>query len=132
MTAAAAALTTGRAQLQKRIMGLLRRIDKNTLGVSQAWDETHLCWDESRKFLSNFPKIGERPSKRRTSHTTTSSSPEHDLDDVFAEWLNMTGFLCALGGVSVQKRPSPRSNLANVNLPAENRKVSIISGKCRK
>ena len=74
----------------------------NCAGVSQSWDETHLCWDESRKFLSTFPKTGERPSKRRTSHAT---SPEHELDDVFSEWLNMTGFLCALGGVSVQKRP---------------------------
>ena len=32
LAAAAAQLTTGRAQLQKRIMALLRRIDKNTPG----------------------------------------------------------------------------------------------------
>ena len=33
LTSATSALTTGRAQLQKRIMSLLRRIDKNTPGI---------------------------------------------------------------------------------------------------
>ena len=87
----------------------------------------HAGWDESRKFLSSFPKIGERPSKRRTSHTS-SSSPEHELEDVFSEWLNMTGFLCALGGVSIQKRPAARPMSANLP-PSETRKVSIISAQ---
>ena len=57
------------------------------LGVSQAWDETHLCWEESRKCLSTSPKVGERPCKRRTSQAT---SPEHELYDMFSEWLNMS------------------------------------------
>lgn len=37
--------------------------------------------------------------RRKTSHQNS----EHDLDEQINEWANMTGFLCALGGVCLQK-----------------------------
>lgn len=38
--------------------------------------------------------------KRRASHQNS----EHELEEQINEWANMTGFLCALGGVCLQKR----------------------------
>lgn len=60
--------------------------------------------------LVNYPKSkledGQMESfhrstgKRRASHQNS----EHELEEQINEWANMTGFLCALGGVCLQKR----------------------------
>ena len=61
LSAATGALTTGRAQLQKRIMSLLRRIDKNTPSILSAWDETHLCKFSVQEVIPHHPpEITER------------------------------------------------------------------------
>lgn len=39
-------------------------------------------------------------AKRRASHQNT----DHDLDDNLNEWVNMTGFLCALGSVALNNK----------------------------
>lgn len=103
-------LNTGRAVLQKRIMALLRKIETGNQGVLQAWDDTFINWESTTKLLSQFPKqksddvqqsdTFHRMGKRRASHHST----EHELEDQVNEWANMTGFLCALGGVCLQRK----------------------------
>ena len=39
---------------------------------------------------------------------TSLISPEHELDDILAEWANMTGFLSALGSVWLPSRQQPK------------------------
>lgn len=100
----------GRMVLQKKIMSLLRKIDKCNHGVAQAWDDTFINWEVTTKHLSQFPKQkGDetqqsdtfyRMGKRRASHHST----EHELEDQVNEWANMTGFLLALGGVCLQRK----------------------------
>ncbi|XP_061381532.1 neurofibromin isoform X2 [Danaus plexippus] len=107
-------LTTGSAALQKRIMALLRKIEHCANGVQPVWEETFRCWDSVCKLLQKYPKgfgAGEEAieplhraaAKRRVSHHT---STEHDIDMQIQEWANITSFLCALGGVCLQRRPS--------------------------
>lgn len=104
-------LNTGRAVLQKRIMALLRKIETGNQGVGQAWDDTFINWESTTKHLSQFPKqksddvqssdtFHRMGGKRRASHHST----EHELEDQVNEWANMTGFLCALGGVCLQRK----------------------------
>ena len=112
---ASSTLTMGRMVLQKKIMSLLRKIDTCNPGVSMAWDDTFIHWDNATKNLSQFPKQGKgddgsgqtssmdtfhRIGKRRASHHST----EHELEDQVNEWANMTGFLLALGGVCLQRK----------------------------
>ena len=127
-------LTTGRAALQKRVMCLLRKIEHCTQGCSQAWEDTFLAWESTTKSLVSYPKAkleleGQNESihrnvlKRRTSQHST----EHELEDQLNEWANMTGFLCALGGVCLQwKSSSNKSNLNSGNL-SDSRKFNILN-----
>ncbi|XP_060809014.1 neurofibromin [Amyelois transitella] len=109
-------LTTGSAALQKRIMALLRKIEHCVNGVQPVWEETFRCWDSLCKLLQKYPKgQGEKlddcqvealhraVAKRRVSHHTSS---EHDFELQVQEWANITSFLCALGGVCLQRRPA--------------------------
>ncbi|XP_048487858.1 neurofibromin [Plutella xylostella] len=102
------------AALQKRIMALLRKIEHCVNGVQPVWEETFRCWDSLCKLLQKYPKgQGERAdecqlealhraaAKRRVSHHASS---DHDFE--IQEWANITSFLCALGGVCLQRRPS--------------------------
>ncbi|XP_077535309.1 neurofibromin 1 isoform X3 [Haemaphysalis longicornis] len=116
LATASTVLTTGRAVLQKRIMALLRKIEHCTQGCSLAWEDTFMNWDAVTKLLVSYPKtkleegqmicesLHRTIGKRRASHQST----EHELEDQLNEWANMTGFLCALGGVCLQRR-SPSS-----------------------
>ncbi|XP_045482705.1 neurofibromin [Harmonia axyridis] len=109
---------SGRSSLQKRIMGLLRKIEHCVNGVQPAWEETFMNWNSMYKILSSYPKAkvedGQIESfhrstgKRRASHQNS----EHELEDQINEWANMTGFLCALGGVCLQRRSPSRPLLA--------------------
>ena len=37
-------------------------------------------------------------------------SQEHEMDDIFYEWANMTGFLSALGSVWLPSKQPPKHN----------------------
>lgn len=126
-------LTTGRAALQKRINSLLRKIENCTNGCLQAWEDTFMNWDATTKFLVSFPKtkldseqldaFHRNVSKRRASHQST----EHELEDQFNEWANMTGFLCAIGGVCLQKKSNSKSPLISSITPEQTRKNMVLS-----
>ncbi|KAG7470552.1 hypothetical protein MATL_G00115000 [Megalops atlanticus] len=79
-------MSTGRSALQKRVMALLRRIEHPTAGNTEAWEDTHAKWEQATKLILNYPKT--------------------KIEDG-QEWINMTGFLCALGGVCLQQRSTP-------------------------
>ena len=106
-------LTPGRAALQKRIMALLRKIEHLTQGCSQAWEDCFNCWQTVTSDLVSIPRVKQMNesgqitdslhrtmSKRRTSHQST----DHEQEDQINEWTNMTGFLCSLGGVCLQRK----------------------------
>jgi len=112
-SASQAMLVTGRAALQKRIMSLLRRIDKCTPGITAAFEDTWSYWDHTTKLLMNAKSKNENDitnaemahmarniAKRRQSQQST----DHDSEDQIIEWTNAMGFLCALGGVCIQQQ----------------------------
>ncbi|KAF6025159.1 Nf1 [Bugula neritina] len=94
-------LTTGRAALQKKIMPMLRKIGEPTDGNKQAWNTTFTkIWKKSTDFLQHFPhKVDGGMTMKKRAHTQN----EHELDDQLHEWVNMTGFLLALGSVCLVK-----------------------------
>uniref|UniRef100_A0A8P4K0N9 Neurofibromin n=1 Tax=Dicentrarchus labrax TaxID=13489 RepID=A0A8P4K0N9_DICLA len=102
---------TGRSTLQKRVMALLRRIEHPTPGNIEAWEDTYGKWDQATKQILNFPK--------------------NKADDG-QEWINMTGFLCGLGGVCLQQRSTPGPATYSPPMgPINERKHSMISmGPC--
>ncbi|XP_011426816.1 neurofibromin isoform X4 [Magallana gigas] len=133
---ASTVLTTGRAALQKRIMALLRKIDQHTSGNSQAWDDTFRNWEVITQYLENYPKdakvktdseiptgLGETIKKRKPPH---HANTEHELEDQLNEWANMTGFLCALGGVRLQNRPHRLSAGPSIASGLDSRKSSLM------
>uniref|UniRef100_A0A671VT64 Neurofibromin n=1 Tax=Sparus aurata TaxID=8175 RepID=A0A671VT64_SPAAU len=98
---------TGRSTLQKRVMALLRRVEHPTPGNIEAWEDTYSKWDQATKQILNFPK--------------------NKADDG-QEWINMTGFLCALGGVCLQQRSTPGPATYSPPMgPMSERKHSMIS-----
>ncbi|XP_067288573.1 neurofibromin isoform X4 [Pseudorasbora parva] len=100
-------MITGRSALQKRVMALLRRIELPTPGNTEAWEDTHAKWEHATKLILSHPKT--------------------KLEDG-QEWINMTGFLCALGGVCLQQRNTPA--LATYSPPMgtlNDRKSSMVS-----
>uniref|UniRef100_W5KGH6 Neurofibromin n=1 Tax=Astyanax mexicanus TaxID=7994 RepID=W5KGH6_ASTMX len=113
-------MATGRSALQKRVMALLRRIEHPTPGNTEAWEDTHAKWEHATKLILNHPKT----KLEDCQHIYFVSS--------FQEWINMTGFLCALGGVCLQQRNTP--GLATYSPPMgplSERKGSMISmGSC--
>ncbi|XP_066962551.1 neurofibromin isoform X3 [Macrobrachium rosenbergii] len=134
LAAASTILTTGRAALQKRIMALLRKIEKWTPGCLQAWEDTFINWENSTKMLVSYPKaklddaqitdsFHRSVCKRRHSH----QSSEHELEgqDQVNEWANMTGFLCALGGVCLLGK-SPSRSSGGSNLAGDIRKPAVL------
>ncbi|CAF2935258.1 unnamed protein product [Rotaria sp. Silwood2] len=138
-------VTTGRNALQKKILSLLRRIEFATPGNKQAWYDTFVSQQHLAKFLAIYPKRvddlgsgGSTASSPSVNASETSSfvgsgygkfgkrrtgvhSSEHDIEDVFHEWANMTGFLCALGSVwlPVKNRPGQHG------IPADTRRTSM-------
>lgn len=76
----------GRAALQKRIMGLLRKIEHCVNGVQPAWEETFMNWNSTCKNLFSYPKtkieegqiepFHRSMGKRRASHQNS----EHELE----------------------------------------------------
>ncbi|XP_028855597.1 neurofibromin isoform X3 [Denticeps clupeoides] len=104
-------MATGRSTLQKRVMALLRRIEHPTAGNIEAWEDTLTKWEQATKQILNHPK--------------------NKVEDG-QEWINMTGFLCALGGVCLQQRSTPAPGTYSPPMGAlSERKGSMISmGPC--
>ncbi|KAL5015709.1 hypothetical protein ScPMuIL_005298 [Solemya velum] len=139
LAAASTVLMTGRAALQKRIMALLRKIDQSTPGNSQAWDDTFRNWGVVTQYLETYPKdpkvknleesggagLGDtiRLKRKPPHHPTT----EHELEDQLNEWANMTGFLCALGGVRLQNKSHRQSTQS---LPSLDCRKSSLMHSC--
>nr|XP_060613045.1 neurofibromin isoform X1 [Anolis sagrei ordinatus] len=132
-------MSTGRAALQKRVMALLRRIEHPTSGNTEAWEDTHLKWEAATKLILNYPKtkmedgqvaesLHKTIVKRRMSHVSGGGSIDLSDTDSLQEWINMTGFLCALGGVCLQYRGSvPFPSYSPPMGPVSERKGSMIS-----
>lgn len=132
-------MSTGRTALQKRVMALLRRIEHPTAGNTEAWEDTHAKWEQATKLILNYPKakmedgqaaesLHKTIVKRRMSHVSGGGSIDLSDTDSLQEWINMTGFLCALGGVCLQQRSN--SGLATYSPPmgpVSERKGSMIS-----
>ncbi|XP_048468774.1 neurofibromin isoform X1 [Rhincodon typus] len=132
-------MSTGRAALQKRVMALLRRIEHPTAGNTEAWEDTYTKWDHATKLILNYPKtkmedgqvtesLHKTIVKRRMSHVSGGGSIDLADTDSLQEWINMTGFLCAIGGVCLQHRINP--NLVTYSPPMgpiTERKGSMIS-----
>ncbi|CAM9328811.1 unnamed protein product, partial [Lampetra planeri] len=123
-------VSTGHVALQKRVMALLRRIEHPTSGNTEAWEETHLRWEQTTKQLLNYPKtkvedgqvsesLHRTVVRRRMSHASGGGvggggggvgggagggSPDAVDPELLQEWINTTGFLSALGGVCLQPR----------------------------
>uniref|UniRef100_A0A8C3S093 Neurofibromin n=1 Tax=Chelydra serpentina TaxID=8475 RepID=A0A8C3S093_CHESE len=132
-------MSTGRAALQKRVMALLRRIEHPTAGNTEAWEDTHTKWEQATKLILNYPKtkmedgqvtdsLHKTIVRRRMSHVSGGGSIDLSDTDSLQEWINMTGFLCALGGVCLQHRSN--AGLATYSPPMgpiNERKGSMIS-----
>ncbi|XP_025020716.1 neurofibromin isoform X2 [Python bivittatus] len=132
-------MSTGRTALQKRVMALLRRIEHPTTGNTEAWEETLSKWEAATKLILNYPKtkmedgqvaesLHKTIVKRRMSHVSGGGSIDLSDTDSLQEWINMTGFLCALGGVCLQHRGStPFPSYSPPMGPVSERKGSMIS-----
>lgn len=95
-------------------------------------------WEVTSRQLSNYPKTktedgqGDYRStaKRRAAHQNS----EHEVEDQLNEWANMTGFLCALGGVCLQRSSSntpfgvPFSNSEPKKSSTKQQELSSSSG----
>ncbi|KAG8122701.1 hypothetical protein E2320_018194, partial [Naja naja] len=120
-------MSTGRTALQKRVMALLRRIEHPTAGNTEAWEDTHFKW-EATKLILNYPKTKMEDGQRRMSHVSGGGSIDLSDTDSLQEWINMTGFLCALGGVCLQYRGNtPFPSYSPPMGPVSERKGSTIS-----
>ncbi|XP_063853822.1 neurofibromin-like isoform X3 [Scylla paramamosain] len=126
----------GRAALQKRIMALLRKIERWTPGCLQAWEDTFINWESSTKMLVSYPKakleegqisdsFHRTVCKRRPSHQSTEHEMEQ-IQDQINEWANMTGFLCALGGVCLLGKSPSRVQGITSGLMSDVRKPASL------
>ncbi|CAH0561866.1 unnamed protein product [Brassicogethes aeneus] len=111
----------GRAALQKRIMALLRKIEHCVNGVQPAWEETFMNnWNHICKSLASYPKAKQEDGQTEPFHRSTlvgkrrasHQNSEHELEEQINEWANMTGFLCALGGVCLSRKSPSRQPLS--------------------
>ncbi|XP_040192599.1 neurofibromin isoform X1 [Rana temporaria] len=132
-------MSLGRAALQKRVMALLRRIEHPTPGNTEAWEDTYTKWEQATKLILNFPKtkledgqvtesLHKTIVKRRMSHVSGGGSIDLADTDSLQEWINMTGFLSALGGVCLQHRSTVGLVTYSPPMgPVNERKGSVIS-----
>ncbi|KAM6970361.1 neurofibromin-like [Aplochiton taeniatus] len=102
-------MPTGRSSLQKRVMALLRRMEQPTPGNTEAWTDTYAKWEQATKQILNVHK--------------------NKMEDGGQEWVNMTGFLCALGGACLQQHnhPAPHTYSPPMGPPVSERKPSLNS-----
>uniref|UniRef100_A0A8D9APP4 Neurofibromin n=1 Tax=Cacopsylla melanoneura TaxID=428564 RepID=A0A8D9APP4_9HEMI len=109
-----------RKALQKRIVTLLRKIEHCVNGVLPAWEETYRTWEQHTAALTKYKADGDLENFHRTlgkRRTSVHQNAEHDLEDHVNEWANMTGFLCALGGVCLQRNKQKATTSKALSLP---------------
>ncbi|XP_046596266.1 neurofibromin isoform X2 [Neodiprion lecontei] len=123
----------GRAALQKRIMTLLRKIEHCVNGVQPAWEETFRNWELACRQLSNYRKTKSEDPQTEPSHRSTGKrrashqNSEHELEEQINEWANMTGFLCAMGGVCLQRRSPSRPVSSLVSNSETKRSITLAN-----
>ncbi|KAJ6440855.1 pentafunctional AROM polypeptide [Purpureocillium lavendulum] len=79
---------TGVVAFQKRMRGLLRRLQHPTLGILAAWESAFDRWIHLAKEVS--------------------TAPVNDVDDkMLSEWRNFSGFLASLGGICTADQGPP-------------------------
>ncbi|XP_076842769.1 neurofibromin isoform X1 [Brachyhypopomus gauderio] len=129
-------MATGRSALQKRVMALLRRIEHPTPGNTEAWEDTHAKWEHATKLILTHPKTKLEDCQVRRMRTCNTADESWDGTPDWLvlpqEWINMTGFLCAMGGVCLQQRipPGPATYSPPMG-PLSERKSSMVSmGSC--
>ncbi|RUS73016.1 hypothetical protein EGW08_019222, partial [Elysia chlorotica] len=137
LAAASTVLTTGGAALQKRIMALLRKIDVTTQGNSQAWEDTCRNWDAVTRYLESNPKTKMEEGREFVDVMRISKRPknpisntEHELEDQLNEWANMTGFLCALGGVRLSNKSQKVGTMSLSGLTMDGSRKSSLMTSC--
>ncbi|KAK3754965.1 hypothetical protein QZH41_017349 [Actinostola sp. cb2023] len=100
LAAEATRFTAGRAALQKKIMALLRQLDRQTPGNVQAWENTYIRWQKMTYGLSNYGKeVQYLQAVRKRTGSSLPRFPSNDIENSLSEWTYMTGFLCSLGVV---------------------------------
>ena len=119
----------GRVQQQKRIRAILKDL-VHTPGSALAWEDTYSSWRSSKSLLVSyhphyhheqpppdvvkgaefFPRTLMRhvPSSfvRQPPRSQDKELTEENLQATLLNWTNMTGFLCALAGVSTKSSQS--------------------------
>ena len=122
----------GRAAQQKKLRGILKGL-VHTPGSALAWEDTYSSWRVTKSLLIGYQKGGGHDHTPVEPRFTTDSFPRHFMrkttqststgnvaskeqplneDTVQTEmmnWINMTGFLCSLAGVSTKSSPSSYS-----------------------
>uniref|UniRef100_A0A3Q3R8S4 Neurofibromin 1b n=1 Tax=Monopterus albus TaxID=43700 RepID=A0A3Q3R8S4_MONAL len=101
--------------------------------IQWAWEDTYAKWDQTTKQILNFPKNKADDGQVERSCVTHVASMvlcfcQCLLVPPQQEWINMTGFLCALGGVCLQQRGTPGPATYSPPMgPMSERKHSMIS-----
>eukprot|EP00795_Rhopilema_esculentum_P015875 gene15875-7206_t len=114
-------VTTGRAALQKRVMGILRQVNVATAGNLEAWELTLNRWHKLTQALVHYP-VKEFPpvepckmtGLKKTGSGVFPQLPSDLLEMYLAEWTNMTGFLCSLGGIHEENEPGPLARTSSI------------------
>ncbi|XP_071848474.1 neurofibromin-like isoform X2 [Apostichopus japonicus] len=117
--------------MRRRIFSLLRKIEYVTQGNSQAWRETYHRWMKTITIQMMKAKECDGTQDTRGSIRRRGSSyTVQPTEQLFETWQNMTGFLCALGGVWY-KPHTPRVRFDSPDGEPFVRQVSLTSnGSC--
>lgn len=122
----------GRAAQQKKIRGILKGL-VHTPGSALAWEDTYSSWRVTKSLLLAYQRGGghDHSGTVELNRFTTDSFPRHfmrkntqsssnlsskeqqlseeNVQTEMMNWINMTGFLCSLAGVSTKSSPSSYS-----------------------
>jgi neurofibromin 1 len=114
----------GRASQQKKIYSILKKI-VCTDGSAMAWDDSYNTWRSLTTVLTSYQKEEAPPPSqdllrvpiehftRTVKRYSAVSSNAGELSDealqsTLMEWSNITGFLCAAGGVAIRQTEGTR------------------------
>nr|XP_039272479.1 neurofibromin-like [Styela clava] len=109
LASAGTAIQNGYGTLHKKVTDLLRRCCKFTPASLDAWEDTRIKWESKTMPLmmtkpgkfDDIPSIGENSNAPSTVRNPVRRNIPGENP---MEWINMTGFLCALGGVCVNAK----------------------------
>uniref|UniRef100_A0A7N8X309 Neurofibromin n=1 Tax=Mastacembelus armatus TaxID=205130 RepID=A0A7N8X309_9TELE len=104
------------------------RTASHVLKCTTVWEDTYAKWDQATKQILNFPKNKADDGQVGVLHTFAFYKNFTVTGLEGQEWINMTGFLCALGGVCLQQRSTPGPATYSPPMgPMSERKHSMIS-----